>query len=251
MKKTLLTLLCIGLLGLSACGQSVEPPEPNADTQQTVIQPTDTTAASDDSLQGTDVQQTDTTDASNDSLPETDVQQKDTSGSVAYNLREDSYVFEMLWNITTGPNDSLQIGRDMTNAYPGMPFQVAKLNADGEAVLVENIVYFPAICDQEAAAILLIADGHYGASISYAPELTAYLKNGGKAAIVIGGGAVYAISEDDAVTVLTETPGEESIVPMMGFAEASQFNNVVSLDTLTQEFTGENSEEVLGWIYGN
>lgn len=249
MKRTWITLLCIGLLGLSACGQSVEPPEPNADTQQTVIQPTDTTAASDDSLQGTDVPQTGT--AASAERPKKELQLKETAGSGDYNLREDSYAFEMLWNITAGPNDSLQIGRDMTNAYPGMPFQVAKLNADGEAVLVEKIVYFPAICDQEAVAILLMADGSQSASISYAPELTAYLKNGGKAAIVIGGGAVYAIGEDDAVTVLTETPGEESIVPMMGFAEASQFNNVVSLDTLTQEFTGENSEEVLGWIYGN
>ena len=226
MKRTWITLLCIGLLGLSACAQA------------------DVPAGSE-----TDVPQTGT--AASAERPKKELQLKETAGSGDYNLREDCYAFEMLWNSTAGPNDSLQIGRDMTNAYPGMPFQVAKLNADGEAVPVEKIVYFPAICDQEAVAILLMADGSQSASISYAPELTAYLKNGGKAAIVIGGGAVYAISEDDAVTVLTETPGEESIVPMMGFAEASQFNNVVSLDTLTQEFTGENSEEVLGWIYGN
>lgn len=177
------------------------------------------------------------------------VQQTENSAG-AYNLLEDSYTFEMLWNIATGPSDGLQIGRDMTNAYPGMPFRAAGLEADGTAALIEKNVYFPVICDQEAVALLQMGDGSQGASISFAPELTAYLQNGGKAAIVISGGAVYAIGEDDSAVLLTETPGEASAAPALTFEEASGFNNVVSLDSLTQEFKGENSDEILTWIYG-
>ncbi len=170
------------------------------------------------------------------------------STSFQYNILE-ADGFKASLNRLTSPERQLQINKDLSNAYIGGPFQVAWMDQNG-TLSEDNTVYFPLIHNRRAEAfILLKGDGCYREMNAF--ELLNNLLVTGKAiALVYNNGSFYAISEDNEVTLLMETPGEASITPALTFAEAAQFNNVVSLESLTKEFNGENSEEILSWIYG-
>ena len=152
--------------------------------------------------------------------------------------------FKENYNEAVSEESMEKFGLDLSEAYIGTPFCAAGYNESDGLIDSCNIQFnYPVMTDDKAALIIFYQfneDGslyHYGTQKYYSEELNKLVSEGGNYAIVLNtvDGNIYAISEADEVTLISVPTCGTGMQdePVLSYAEASRFNNVVSKETLT------------------
>lgn len=125
-------------------------------------------------------------------------------------------------------------------AYVGTGYWLARTDANGNLSQMVDVYHYPVIGDGAMVSVLTgqIQDNGlwgWGAGLSYVEKLNGLLVNGGDYALVAGDDIMYAVGEDDSITVISQLNGVEYPDFTCTFAEASQFGNVVSLKSICEK----------------
>ncbi len=141
--------------------------------------------------------------------------------------------------VATDPDSSIYSTSDahFSDARVGKGYWLACVDAQGKLSQMTDVYHCPVIGDDAMVSVLaatLRDDGqwHWGASVSYADALNDLLAKGGEYALVAGDDVMYAVGEDNSVTVLFQISGVEAPALSCTFAEAGMFGNVISQESM-------------------
>ena len=141
--------------------------------------------------------------------------------------------------VATEPDSPIYSASDVhfSDAHVGKGYWLACVDGQGKLSQMTDVYHYPVIGDDAMVSVLAASlrdDGqwHWGASVSYADALNDLLAKGGEYALVAGEDIIYAVGEDNSVTVLIQISGVEAPALSCTFAEASVFGNVISSENM-------------------